>query len=215
MTSKADIQYWKDTIISEIDAIHNLIKSAENATEDDLAKFHALDTADEKLRSTQSITRSLKKEIRLIFDHEERSLYNKDLKRYEQSISNILTKLITLRSAGDRKRLFLGAKNNNNPNLVGHDDDFRNEEDAVAAGDAILKDAEHLQNETGQSLKRTKQMIEDAKMVAASTVEGMKRQREKIQNIDTHVSKVNDGLNRSDMLIKTFRKRIKGWRRIN
>ncbi len=57
-------------------------------------------------------------------------------------------------------------------------------------------------------MNRTEKMIEDAKMVATSTVEGIQQQREQIQNIDTNVSKVNDDLNRSDKLIKSFGKRM-------
>lgn len=196
----ADIQYWKDAIVSELEVIRNLVESARNAT-NDMEKVKALESAERKLRSTKSNTRSFKMEIRLIFDHNERSRYDRELTSYEQSISQLTTEVKTLRSGGDRSKLFLGAKND----LSGNNN---NEEDAVAAGSAMLADASRLQDKTGKALANTESMIGDAKNVANATVEELQRQRDQINNIEENVMKVDDHLNRADKLIKTFGKRM-------
>lgn len=200
----ADIQYWKDAIVSELEVIRNLVQTARN-TSDDTEKVQSLETADRKLRATKSNTRSFKMEIRLIFDHNERSRYDRELTSYEQSIAQLTAEVKTIRSGGERSALFLGAKNDLSPNGNGIE---YTEEDAVRAGDAMLQDAERLQDKTGQALNNTEQMIGEAKMVGASTVEELQRQREQIQEIESNVMKVDDHLNRADRLIKTFGKRM-------
>lgn len=194
----ADIQYWKDAIVGEIETVRNLVQVAQN-TSDDLERSASLEKAEKGLRSTKSNTRSFKMEIRLVFDHNERSKYERELTNFEQSISQLTAEIKNLRSGGARSQLFMGANAGEGTSL---------NEDPVAAGDAVLDGASRLQDKTGQSLGNTKQMIADSKMVASSTVEALKQQREQITNIEGDVLRVKDNLNRADKLIKNFGKRM-------
>lgn len=97
---------------------------------------------------------------------------------------------------GDRQQIFLGANTDNN------------ELGPEATGDALLNEAERLQDKTQTKLSNTKVMIEESKQVGMMTVEELQRQRDQIQNIDGDVMRMEDNLERADKLIKTFGKRM-------
>lgn len=194
----ADIQYWKDSIVADIESIRNLLDSI-SGKKDELERSAVLEQADKKLRSTKSNTRSFKMEIRLLFDQNERSKYEKDLNDYEQIVVQFLADVKQLRSAGNRNQLFIGAHSSS---------DIVPNENPYAAGDALLNEASRLQDKTAQSLGNTQQMINESKVVATSTVEELQRQREQIKQIDEDAIRVQDNLDRADKLIKTFGKRM-------
>jgi SNARE protein len=191
-----DIQFWKDTIKTDIEAIEATIQQIPTIT-DALERTSALDIADKKLRTVKSNTRTFKAEVRLLSDANERTKYKKELSHYETTTAQLTADLRNLRSEGTRQQLFLGAT----PDETG-------EMDPQANGDALLKDAERIQDKTQQSLHHTKKMVAESKEVAVTTVEELQRQREQIQKIDTDVMEMESELVRADRLIKTFGKRM-------
>merc|ERR1712038_2231407 len=60
----------------------------------------------------------------------------------------------------------------------------------------------------GNALNNITSTIKETKDVAVTTLEELERQEEQIQNIDKNVGNIEGNLNRSDKLIKMFRKRI-------
>lgn len=190
-----DIQFWKDTINTDIEDIRSTISRAPNIT-DDLERTGALDIADKKLRTVKGNTRTFKAEIRLLPDANDRNKYKKELSHYEETIAQLTSDLRNLRQDGNRQQLFLGA----NVESV--------EMNPEATGDALLNDAERLQDKTQERLSNTKRLVAQSKEVATTTVEELRNQREKITNIDQNVMEMENELDRADRLIKTFGKRM-------
>mmetsp|Transcript_22112 Transcript_22112/g.27124 ORF Transcript_22112/g.27124 Transcript_22112/m.27124 type:complete len:244 (+) Transcript_22112:145-876(+) len=196
----ADILYWRDSIISEIEQIRAAISSAERKS-NELDKSVAIDEADKKIRDTKAKIRTFKAEIRIIGDPEESNRYKKELSHFEQTVSQLTGDLQGLRSEGTRSSLFLGADTSGNRRPNGDDDPER-------AGDALLADAHRLQDKTQESLVNTTNMITESKTTGMMTLEELERQRETINNTEANVNRLEDNLLRADKLIKTFGKRM-------
>jgi len=159
-----------------------------------------MDVADKKLQSAQGTKRSYKMEIRLLPKGTQRMHYESLLAQHDAALSELAGDLSSLRESSSREQLFLGAKKDKNTDT--------DKMDSVEAGNAVLRDANRLQDKTQEALDRTKRMVEDSKEIGRSTLEELQRQRDKIANIDTEVQRMEDNLTRADKLIKTFARRI-------
>lgn len=199
----ADVQFWKDTIIGEIEQIRAISSSIPNK-QDDLERTTAIDSAEEKIRSAKSNCRALKSEIRIVADPEESSRYRKELSNFEQTLQQLSTEIQGYKSEESRNRLFLGADTNGgvNGNLSPE------EADPTKAGNALLTGAERIQDKTQVALSNTVTLIAESKVTGMTTLEELERQRNQINNIDDNVVRLEDNLNRADKLIKTFGKRM-------
>lgn len=199
MILKADIEYWKDSIINDIDIIQSMISSIPSIT-NSLEKSDAISKVDKVLRNSKNNTRSFKMEIRLLSDPNERSRYERDLSNFDKTLQSLASDIKSLQSEGKRNSLFIGA-NHDQHSQYGVDDPHK-------AGDALLSDATRIQDKTQTSLSTTQNLIAESKQVGMSTVEELHRQREQLGNIDSDVNRMEDNLKRADRLIKTFGKRM-------
>jgi SNARE protein len=191
-----DIQYWQDTLASEIESIQNILASVPNL-HSDMDKSAAIDDAEKQLRSANGNKRSFKMEIRLITDASTKRACEEQMAEYEKSLTAITEDINRLRAENSRNQLFLNA-----------DTGEQGERTAQEDGDAMLNQASHLQDKTAASLNNTQVMVGEAKMVGMQTVEELQRQRDQIRNIDDDVNRLEDNLARADKLIKTFGKRM-------
>jgi len=189
----ADIQYWDDTLNAEIEYIQSIVDSVSN-TKSEMERSASLDEAEKKLRAAKRTKRSYKMETRLVSEANQRRKYENQILRHEESLVKIEADLKAHRTNNSREQLFVGGGNN--------------EIDPEVGGDSLLKDASRLQNKTQDSINRTKQMVTESKEVGLATVEELHRQREQIENIDKDADRMGDELNRADLLIKTFMKRM-------
>lgn len=196
----ADVQYWRDSIISEIEEIRAIASSIPNQS-DDLSRTTAITSAEKKIRNAKGNCRSLKAEIRIVADAEESSRYKKELGSYEQTLAQLTTEIQGYKSDESRNRLFLGADTNGGMHSP-------EEADPTKAGDALLTGAEQIQDKTQVALSNTATMIAESKATGMLTLEELERQRVQINNIDNNVVRLEDNLNRADKLIKTFGKRM-------
>lgn len=196
----ADVQYWKDSIISEIEEIRAISSSIPNKP-DDLSRTAAINNAEKKIRNAKGNCRSLKAEIRIVADPDESSRYKKELANFEQTLSQLSTDIQGFKSEESRNRLFLGADTNGGMHTP-------EEADPTKAGDALLDGAERIQDKTQVALSNTANMIAQSKVTGVETLEELERQRDQINNIDQNVVRLEDNLNRADKLIKTFGKRM-------
>lgn len=202
----ADIHFWRDSITNEITEIESLLNSA-RSTSDALSKSSYLANAEKKIKSSKATLRSFKMETRLLANPSDRSTYEIEHSRYERTIAQFTSDLSSLKSDENRNQLFLGANTNSNgitPNSTSSDPTTQAQND----GDAMLNEAERLQDKTGQSLINTQNMIEESKVTGMMTLEELERQKEQLVNVDNNVDQLNDNLNRADLLIKTFGKRM-------
>lgn len=197
----ADVQYWRDSIISEIEQIRALVSSIPNKS-DDLDRTTTIDQAEKKIRSAKGNCKSLKVEIRIIADPEEASRYRKELASYEQTLSQLTSEVQGLKSEESKNRLFLGA------NTASDGYGSPEQADPVSAGDALLDGADHLQDKTQAALTNINRMTQEAKQTGMMTLEELERQRNQINNVDENVMRLEDNLNRADTLIKAFGKRM-------
>lgn len=196
----ADVQYWRDAIISEIEEIRSVNSSIPNISNDDLERSVAIDKAEKKIRSAKGNCRSLKAEIRIVADPDESSRYKKELANYEKTLSQLSAEIQGYKSKENKNKLFLGA------NTTGFDSS--GEVDPLQAGDALLDGADQIQDKTQQALDNTAKMIQESKATGALTLEELARQRQQIDNVDQNVNRLEDNLMRADKLIKTFGKRM-------
>mmetsp|Transcript_23213 Transcript_23213/g.29281 ORF Transcript_23213/g.29281 Transcript_23213/m.29281 type:complete len:263 (-) Transcript_23213:262-1050(-) len=200
----ADIQYWRDAIISEIEQIRSLVSTIPNKT-DDLERNASIAEAEKKIRNAKGNCRSLKAEIRIVANSDERSKYNKELANYEQSLSRLTEDVQGLKADESRNRLFLGADTTDGGiNGHGHDD----QADPEKAGDALLTGAENIQDKTQVALDNTLNMVAESKATGMMTLEELERQRNQLNSVDQNVAILEDHLVRADRLIKTFGKRM-------
>lgn len=196
----ADVQYWRDSIISEIEEIRAISSSIPN-THDELERSAAIDRAEKKIRNAKGNCRSLKAEIRIVADPEESSRYKKELANYEQTLSQLSADIQGYKSEQSRNRLFLGAATDG---MNGGNEDA----DPTKAGDALLDQTDNIQDKTQVALTNTTKMIGEAKVTGMMTLEELERQRNQIKKTDDNLAQLEDNLNRADKLIKTFGKRM-------
>lgn len=196
----ADIQYWNDTLSEDIEQIQDLLNSVSSRGNDPLERSRVLEQTEQKLRSTEGTKRSFKMECRLVSDPVRRRGYEAQLAQFDQALKGLQSDLRAARAEGQRGELFLGAKKD-----PSHEPSA---DDGEAEGDALLKDAQNVQDKTQNSLDSIVRMTGEAKDVGMGTMEELKRQREQIKNIDQEAMKIEDNLVRADKLIRTFGRRI-------
>ena len=148
---------------------------------------------DAKLVRCKTIKKSFKMECRLIKDNITRRAHEDKLSSYEVRITALEGELKWAKTEGDKAAVFSGAKGGGDP-----------EKD----GDAMLKEADRLQDKTAQSLAHTAQLVAASKEVGAATIEELHRQREQIKDITEEVMQIEDNLTRADKLIKSFGRRM-------
>eukprot|EP00594_Rhizosolenia_setigera_P018043 CAMPEP_0178964272 /NCGR_PEP_ID=MMETSP0789-20121207/15568_1 /TAXON_ID=3005 /ORGANISM="Rhizosolenia setigera, Strain CCMP 1694" /LENGTH=269 /DNA_ID=CAMNT_0020648995 /DNA_START=51 /DNA_END=860 /DNA_ORIENTATION=+ len=194
----ADIQYWEETLKDEIEEIQNMLNNVQHNSSNmsSMERSHTLDQVERKLRSAQGTKRSYKMECRLIGDPNERRTYESKLGTQEKRISKLQTQLKELRVETQRGELFVNASTNNEG------------ADGMDSGDALLKDAHRIQDETQGALNRIEETVGITQTVGLETMEELRKQREQIAQIDETAMKIEDDLTRADKLIRTFGRRM-------
>ena len=160
-----------------------------------------IDRANGRLRSAKGPKRSYKMEIRLIQDVAKRRSYEQRLGQLDQQLKSLTADCKALESETQRGELFVDSAG-------GPEGPATNGTDPTKAGDSMLKEANHLQDKTQDSLSNTKQLIAESKEVGASTLEELQRQRDVIHSIETEIDRVDDNLARAEVLLKQFGKRM-------
>ena len=130
----------------------------------------------------------------------DRRLYDGTLSQYEQTLNSLSSEIKSLRASTAKGELFIGADTGN---VMSGD-----EPDLEAAGDALLKDANRMQDQTQGAIDNIEQMVLEAKEVGMGTIEELRRQRDQITGIDEQAMKIEDDLKRADKLIRNFGRRM-------
>ena len=193
--SQADIQYWDDTLTSEIESIQQLMEECDNMDEED--KLAQIADMEKELRKAQGTKRSLKMETRLVADVGQRRQYENRLSRLDEELTHLAADVRALKQEVQRSSLMNGAEQ-----------EEMNEEDYQKSGDDMLNKASVLQDKTQSSLDYTKSLVAESKEVGTATLTELARQREVIESINFEADRINDNLNRAEKLIKAFGKRM-------
>jgi len=192
----ADIQYWDDTLVEEIESIRQLLNQIPSMSAG-AEKSNMLERVEKKLRAAQGTKRSFTMEIRLVQDPNMRRNFEQRQKQLDKQLINISADQKALKQEYERGEL-----------LKRQEEGGITEEDGQKAGDSMLNDAMRIQDKTGDSLGNTANMIKQSKEVGMATLEELARQRDVLGNIDKEIDRVDDNLARSEKLIKQFGKRM-------
>eukprot|EP00541_Cyclophora_tenuis_P004382 CAMPEP_0116544216 /NCGR_PEP_ID=MMETSP0397-20121206/1992_1 /TAXON_ID=216820 /ORGANISM="Cyclophora tenuis, Strain ECT3854" /LENGTH=257 /DNA_ID=CAMNT_0004068399 /DNA_START=28 /DNA_END=801 /DNA_ORIENTATION=- len=195
----ADIQYWDSILEKEIEEIRALTAEIPAMMDDD-EKADALQRAEKKLKHANGTKKTMKLETRLVTDPTERKTYERRLTRLNEDLSHLNADLQALKQDFQRQQLMDGADADDVAEI--------NEEDAQRAGDAMLGQANQLQDKTQESLDYTKQLVSESKEVGLSSLEELKRQRETLNRIDQEADRIDGALDVAEKLIKNFSRRM-------
>jgi hypothetical protein len=188
---QTDIQYWDDTLAEEIQDIQAKVDRLPSITNQE-KKGTALDKLKKKIRGAKGTKRSLKMEIRLVSDVNQRRKYESRLASLDQMLQTLVADCKAAESETQRGELFVGGGDGENGGgLTGEE-----------GGDAMLRQASSLQDKTQDSLVNTKTMIAQSKEVGVATLEELERQRGVIENIDREADRIDDNLARAELLVR-------------
>lgn len=134
------------------------------------------------LHSATGYKRALQVEMRLLADTELRHQYQDRFKKLDGRLA-LLEK--------DCKRL--------------------QRKELLLDSDAAFVEASGLQDKTRASLSRITEHIAASKVVGLTTLEELGRQRKTVCRVDKHVDLVDGILERSEGLLKLFRRRMRSW----
>lgn len=155
-----------------------------------------IDKIEKKIRSANGTKRSFKMECRLLSHPVDKRRFEEKLSEHETKISSLSSQCKAMKTETSRNELFVGAK----PDGAGYDPE--------SDGDAVLAEASRIQDKTQTSLDNTKQRIAESKEVGMATLDELHRQREQINTINQEADRIESNLNRADILLKTFGKRM-------
>ena len=182
---------------SEIQTIQQEMAEIGELDEED--KLAHITMIEKMLRKAQGTKRSLKMETRLVTDVGQRRQYENRLARLEDELSHLSVDVQALKQSVQRSSLMEGYDDSQNT---------LDTQDYVKAGDDMLGKASALQDKTQESLDYTKNLVAESKEVGTLTLTELHRQREVLQRIDYEADRINDNLNRAELLVKQFGKRM-------
>lgn len=191
----ADVEYWEETLTEEIEDLATIVRLAKNKNSGSSEQKTKIDEAERKLRDANGTKRSYKLELRLVSDAGQRKAYEKQLLAHDKMLMKEAEAIKELKAACEKESLLDGA--NVEAGL-----------DGVKEGDEMLKQAAGIQDKTQTSLDRTQQMVTDAKDLGTTTLGKLQEQNEQLQRIDEQVDQTFEHLERADLLIKNFGKRM-------
>jgi hypothetical protein len=184
-------------LTTEIQTIQQEIEEVDQLDDED--KLAHITMVEKMLRKAQGTKRSLKMETRLVTDVGQRRQYENRLARLDEELSHLSADLQALKQSVQRSSLMGGMDDSS---------DKFDTEDYQKAGDDMLNKASVLQDKTQESLDYTKNLVAESKEVGTATLTELHRQREVLERIDYEADRINDNLNRAELLVKQFGKRM-------
>jgi hypothetical protein len=196
-----DIKSWDDQLTEEILFIEELLNRIRSMT-DPVEKQQAMKRCKARIHNTCGTKRSFQMEIRQVKDVEQRRIYKIRLQQFDQMLHTIQTDYKALESYVSRSTLFEGADTKN-----------RTVQDttkpgAVLAGDAMLNEANAIQDKTQDAIVNMKRMIDESKETGVLTLEELQRQRQVITKVENETKRVDGNLARSEVLLTKFGRTI-------
>ena len=123
----------------------------------------------------------------------------------DEKVKKITNDIVLSRSLVNKKDLMAGASTyGGNSNYVPK----KEESLEGKTNEDLLTGASKIQDQTMESLTRTKQMIEASKEVGSATIEELRRQRDQMIDIEKEVDQIDTNLIRAGRLITNFSRRM-------
>lgn len=187
----SDIAYYNDDYSRHLDVLENFVKTFETAVD----KISAGAACDSEVSRIKDIKKSFGLELCLIKDKAVRAQYDIKAKEYEKRFNDCLKDIQTIKSKSDRSDLMKGTTK-------------MTISTAGKTNDELLQGASKYQDQTVESIDRTRGLIEQSKEVGTATLEVLKQQREQIKEIDIEVSNIDDNLKKAEKLLTGFARRM-------
>ena len=126
-------------------------------------------------------------------------------KALDEKVKKLTNDILLSRSLANKKDLMSGASTyGGNGNYVPK----KEESLEGKTNEDLLTGASKIQDQTMESLSRTKQMIEASKEVGSATIEELRRQRDQMIDIEKEVDQIDTNLIRAGRLITNFSRRM-------
>jgi len=148
------------------------------------AKNEAIRELDERMKRAKQVLHSFKVEMREL-SRDEAANYDERHKEHHVRLQALSGDLQMAKSDADRKNLGVRSIDELTPAQ-------------------IIEVASKTQDDSMASVNRMKQKIAESKQVGADTASKLRQQTEQLKNIDTDIMKVKSNLNRADVLVRAF-----------
>lgn len=145
----------------------------------------------------RDIKKSFGLELRVTSDKLAKAEFDGKAKVLETTFNNLVSDLGEVRARTreqDKKDLMVGNKRR-----------FQTE---GRDGDDLLLDAAGLQEETMQSLARSRALVAESEEIGAATITVLQTQREQMNDISNEIDAIDSNLTRAEKLISAFTRRM-------
>lgn len=177
-----EIAYYDEELTELIQAIEVGVDGL--AKKRNAAKTEALRDLEERMKRAKQVLHSFKVEMREL-PREQATAYDLKHKEHHAKLQALNGDLQIAKSDVDRQQLGVRSIEEMTPG-------------------EILEVAGKTQDASLASVNRMKQRIEESKQVGAETADKLRSQTEQLKNIDVDIMKVKSNLNRADLLIRAF-----------
>jgi len=178
-----EVQYYDEELTELVqtieDGVDQLARKRQPA-----AKAEAIANLEERMKRAKQVLHSFKVEMREL-QRDQLQLYDAKHKEHHAKLQALNGDLQIAKSDVDRQNLGV-----------------RSIEEMSPA--EILEVAGKTQDQSLASVNRMKQRIAESKQVGSETAEKLRGQTEQLRNIDVDIMKVKSNLNRADVLIRAF-----------
>lgn len=177
-----EITYYDEELTELIrnieDAIDGLPKKRQNA------KAEVIHEAEERMKRAKQVLHSFKVEMREL-PRDQLQAFEQKHKEHHDRLQALNGDIQIVKGEVDRQNLGVRSIDE----MTAHE---------------ILDVASKTQDQSLASVNRMKQRIEESKQVGTATAEQLRSQTEQLKNIDVDIMKVKSNLNRADVLIRAF-----------
>lgn len=189
-----DIQYWDDTLITELEKIQTVISKISDYPPNSVERQSAITNAKNILEQANQTKLSYKMESRLVIDPKIKNRYKSKLNKHEVYLNKLTLEVQEIAHNDKHNELSPDIETGITTNK--------------SYSNRIISYINGIQDKTQTSLTRTIELIGESKNVGSTSLLELTRQREQIESVNNDMERIEDELTRADRLIKTFAKRI-------
>eukprot|EP00736_Rhodelphis_marinus_P004440 Rmarinus@m.8277 len=185
-----EIQYYDDELCELCEEIAKGVERLPNLSGD--AKQEKIVYLSNRISRARQVFHSFKVEMREL-SKSELQIYEQKAKMHNQNISKLISDLNWAKTAGDKKDLLEGRDAAPTEKLTGK---------------ALIEYGKKVQDESLDSLARSKALVAESENIGTETAVKLKEQTEQLKQIHEDVQKIESNLKQADKLIRRFMRRM-------
>jgi hypothetical protein len=203
----SDINYWLEEYRREVTQLRqqlDKLRGVVNSGNTKMSELLLLD-CESKINRAKEVKKSFGLELRTVRDRSEKTQFENEGKMVDGRLDDGMSEFQKLKALSEKRQLIgnqqaTTANTNRTNNFVYNTEGKDN--------DALLGEANRIQDLTFESLARTRGMVEASKEVGTMIVEQLQAQRTQIVEIDNELTKMDSNLERASKLVTNFTKRM-------